>query len=271
MLLRLVIVAALLALYPAAARASEARAPTAQWVVNFADAQCLAGRDYGSSEDPLRLVLKAPLIGEVMQIAIMRKASSAKPDQVDGRISIDGRPPLKTYMLRFTPDGSDHRVYMLNMRSADFALVQQAKELSVRSEGLNESFALSQMTPLLKILDQCVLDLRQVWNVSDPQGAQSVALQRRAKGNLARLVDDQDYPRVALDNNQGGKVKFVLLIGEDGRVADCTIIETSGVAALDAQSCALLKTRAKFEPALGVDGKPAKDTVISTITWRTAF
>jgi TonB family protein len=250
----------------AAASAEPARQPTAKWNVNFADAQCLALRPYGSAEQPLHLVLKAPAVGGVMQIAVLRKGGETSPNQVDATVAIDQHPPLKTNMLMFTPKGSALRVYLLNMPSEDFSRVATAKSLSIRSSGLNETFALGQMGSLLKIMNECVLDLRKVWNVSDPAGEQSL-LPKRAKGNLARFVRDGDYPAQALDENLSGTVKFAVLINEKGRVADCTIVETSGVAALDAQTCAIMMERAKFEPAMGPDGKPAKDAAVSRIRW----
>lgn len=46
------------------------------------------------------------------------------------------------------------------------------------------------------------------------------------------------------------------------------MIETSGVAALDAESCGLIKARAQFVPAVGQDGKAAKDATTGQITRR---
>ena len=80
--------------------------------------------------------------------------------------------------------------------------------------------------------------------------------------------NSKDYPAVAVMEGQSGRVGFALLIGEDGRVADCTIVATSGVPSLDSQACALLQARAKFEPARDMDGKPAKDSAVGGIVWR---
>jgi TonB family protein len=267
MLLRSVVVSLALASATAAGAAAEPRAPTGQWNVNFGDAQCVAHRDYGTPAKPLRLLLKAPPVGEVMQVAVLHEASASPPQQVDAIVTVDGRQPLKTGLLMYTPKGSRERVYLLNMPSADFASVRQAKTLSVRSEGLNETFALSEMEPLLKIVDECVADLRRVFNVG-AIGPDPSRFQSRARANIVSLFSDNDYPAVAVMKGQSGRVRFALLIGEDGRVADCTIVATSGVPSLDTQACALLKSRAKFEPARGIDGKPAKDSVVGGITWR---
>jgi TonB family protein len=247
----------------------EPRAPAAKWNVNFADAQCIAHRDYGRPGSPLKLILKAAPVGDVMQVALLRPAPWTAAEQVDATVTVDGGPPVKTSLLMYSPKESKDRVYLLNMPSADFASVRQAKTLSVRSSGMNETFQLSQMEPLLKVVDECVADLRRVFNIPEG-GAEATGFKSRAKTNLAKFFSDTDYPSVAVMKGQSGKVRFALLISEDGRVADCTIVATSGVPSLDSQACALLKARAKFQPALGLDGKPAKDSVVGNIVWRMA-
>ena len=269
LLLKIALCAPALALGAAADAAPEPRAPAGKWNVNFADAQCVAHREYGTPENPLRLLLKAPAVGDVVQVAAVRAAAWTEADQVESTVTIDARRPLKTELMMFSRKDSKDRVYLWNMPSAEFAAVRQAKTLSVRSSGLNETFALSQMEPLLKVMDECVADLRRVFNIAQGD-ADPPALRTRAKpkASLASLFSDQDYPAVAVMNNQGGRVGFVLLVGDNGRVADCTIVATSGVPSLDSQACALLKIRARFEPARGADGKSARDSLRGGIVWR---
>jgi TonB family protein len=266
---RSVLFAPVLALAAPAQADSGPRTPTGKWNVDFADAQCVAHRDYGTPGNPLRLLLKASPVGDVIQVAAVRTAASTSAEQVESTVTIDGRRPLKTDLLMFSRKGSRDRVYLLNMPSAEFASVRQARTLAVRSSGLNETFALSQMEPLLNVMDECVADLRRVFNIARGD-AEPPRLKSRAKSkaSLASLFSDQDYPAVAIMNNQGGAVEFGLLIGEDGQVADCMIVATSGVPSLDSQACALLKVRARFEPARGMDGKPAKDSARGRIVWR---
>jgi protein TonB len=109
--------------------------------------------------------------------------------------------------------------------------------------------------------------LRRVFNIG-PSGTGAVGLRSRAKTSLARLFSDADYPAAAVMKGQSGRVGFALLIGEDGRVADCTIVSTSGVPSLDSQACALLRIRARFEPARDNEGKPTKDSAVGGIVWR---
>jgi TonB family protein len=267
MRLSLAAVAALMMITATAGQAAEPRPPTGKWVVNFDAAQCIASRNYGTAKVPFFLVIKAPPVGNVIQLAVMLKGRREAPEQLEAKLIVDQRPPLRASVMAYTPKGGGLRAHRINLPSADFMPLRQAKSLEIQSPGLTETFALSQMEPLLKTMEQCVADLRTVWNVADPTGTQS-KLKERAKGNIASFVSNDDYPAVALDQNQTGIVAFALLIDEAGKVADCTVIETSGAASLDSQSCAVLRIRAKFTPAVGADGKPAKDALVGKIRWQ---
>jgi len=267
MVLKQMLVLSLLAWSAGAGAQPKALQPTGKWLVNFSDAQCTASRSYGTVEDPLSLLVKAPPLGDVMQVAIMKKGYAREAQQVEASIGLDEAPQRKTNLLMYSSPTKKLRVYLLNLPSTDFSAVRRAKSLSIRSDGLNETFVLSQMEPVLKIMEDCVADLRRVWNVNDPQGTGS-PLTGRATAKLARLFKSDDYPASAILANKSGAVRFVVLVDEAGRVADCTIIETSGVAALDAQTCGIVTERAKFQPALGPDGKAAKDATIQQVVWR---
>ncbi|MEA1013850.1 energy transducer TonB [Sphingosinicella sp. LY1275] len=249
------------------AAASDGVAPTGKWTVNFRDAQCVATRAYGSEKKPLFLALKAPAVGDVMQIAVMQQSYGMGASQVEADIRFDGLAPVKTAMLTFNSDYSKLRVHLLNMPAADFAPARAAQTLKVSAADFREQFALTLMDPLLQVMERCVADLRQAWNADEGQGGRAPG-GTRASGNLRNIFKSSDYPDLPLHNEQTGNVRVAALIDEKGRVADCTILETSGWAMLDGQSCAIIKARAIFTPARDASGKPVKDAVIRSVTWR---
>lgn len=64
-----------------------------------------------------------------------------------------------------------------------------------------------------------------------------------------------DYPESARQSRQGGAVETELTIrSESGRVMMCTVLNSSGVAALDEATCRLLLRRARFVPGAGPVG-----------------
>ena len=251
----------------AGAAEPQAVAPRAKWVIDFAEQQCVAYRDYGTEEDPLYLVLKAPPLGEVIQLMVMRKGSTMLPEEVPSTVTFGNGAPLKKSMLVFRPDDAKYRTYLVNIPRAEFDPIRHASAIGIRSGWFNYSFQLSEMHSLLKVVDECVVDLKKYWNVSDP-GLKNPRLRQEARGDLKKVFSSLDYPWTALKFNEEGTTHVIALIDEKGGVADCTIIQTSGVASLDAQACAVIKERAKFEPAIDVDGKPARDGYSQRIMWK---
>ncbi|MDQ3471019.1 MAG: energy transducer TonB [Pseudomonadota bacterium] len=247
-------------------------APTGKWVVDFDDSQCVASRNYGSDGEPLGLALKAPPVGEVMQVVVVRRGKGGRyADQLNAKISIDGGKSISTSMIAMMTGQDNQRSYRVNLPLEQFSAVRHAKTLSIQGgREFSETFAISQMASLLKVMDECVADLRKVWNVTEA-GAPAPALRERARGTLEGLITAKDYPGIAIDELAEGSVAFAVLIDETGKVADCTVTQTSGVAALDAQSCAIVKQRARFKPAVGLNGQPAKDTYHQRITWKVEF
>ena len=89
----------------------------------------------------------------------------------------------------------------------------------------------------------------------------------RAKANLASYVSDADYPAAALRGEEQGATRFRLTVGPDGRVKDCAVTGSSGSSSLDATTCRLMKSRARFTPARDSSGAATGDSVSSTIRW----
>jgi TonB family protein len=242
----------------------EIRQPTGKWVVDFDLAQCTATRNYGTAKDPLYLVLKQPPLGDVIQLALVQRHTNPDPEQLNGQVTFDAHHPSSVSVLAFRRTGSKLRSNLINLSSDQFAEAKLATTIRVKIGRTDERLALTDFGKLLKVMDECVVDLRKVWHAMPDGDSQ---LTQRAQADLQRLFDARDYPIQAARGGMSGTVAVVMLVDERGRVADCTFVGTSGAAVLDAQTCAILKERAKFTPAVGTDGKPAKDAFIQRITW----
>ena len=247
----------------------EARQPSSKWTVDFHESQCVAFRSYGTAAKPLTFALKAPPLGELMELILIRPGRGSKlAEEHDATFRIDSRPPVPIRMIGYAHHEEGRRVSRITLDREALKLLVSAQSLTIDGGArIREGFALSQIGPLLKIMDECVADLRKVWNVAAGD-ALAPTLKTGAVGTVAGVFRHTDYPQVAIDSEKGGRARVALLIDEKGKVADCTLIETSGVASLDIQSCGIIKMRAKFAPAVGIDGKPAKHAALQAITWR---
>lgn len=97
---------------------------------------------------------------------------------------------------------------------------------------------------------------------------QAAATPARAKANLTSLFFDEDYPAAALAAREQGDVGFSLEVGPNGRVSGCTITRSSGSAALDSATCRVIRSRARFTPALDAAGTPTADRIAGKIVWK---
>lgn len=88
--------------------------------------------------------------------------------------------------------------------------------------------------------------------------------------NLDGLVTPQDYPRIALERDQQGTVTVRLRVSREGLVTSCKVRRSSGHVALDEQTCAIYRARARFAPATDRRGRPVESEYIQRTTWRLA-
>jgi protein TonB len=83
---------------------------------------------------------------------------------------------------------------------------------------------------------------------------------------LAAYFSSDDYP--ATVEEESGTTIFRLTVGPDGRVANCAITSSSGSSALDSATCRVLRSRARFVPALDRKGRPTTGSEVGRIQWR---
>ena len=92
---------------------------------------------------------------------------------------------------------------------------------------------------------------------------------KRAKAlNSRPIFTEVDYPASAKKNREEGVVGFRIKIGPAGRITDCTVLRSSGSAALDETTCRLLTERARFRPAKDDEGKVTWDSIEREMTWQ---
>jgi protein TonB len=92
---------------------------------------------------------------------------------------------------------------------------------------------------------------------------------RSLTGSLQGLFSGDDYPPIALDNNEQGSVTVSLTIGPSGRVTGCTP-SGSASSTLKQATCRIVSSRARFSPAQDENGNPTSSTYSQTIRWQIA-
>jgi protein TonB len=85
---------------------------------------------------------------------------------------------------------------------------------------------------------------------------------------LTALVSTEDYPASALRAEEEGVVQVRLTISVAGRVENCVLTYPSGSGALDSATCRILRSRARFHPALDRKKRPVPGIFDARFTWR---
>jgi protein TonB len=78
---------------------------------------------------------------------------------------------------------------------------------------------------------------------------------------------NKDYPHKARKAGAEGAVAVRYNVGEDGRVRDCRVVQTSGDARLDETTCTLIERRFVYRPARDTNGRPTTETVTKLYHW----
>src|SRR5687767_5684749 len=76
------------------------------------------------------------------------------------------------------------------------------------------------------------------------------------------------YPPGALKRGEQGKVGFRLTVERDGSLGGCEVMQSSGFALLDSETCGLLLQHARLKPARNADGRAIRSVRSGFIAWK---
>lgn len=98
-----------------------------------------------------------------------------------------------------------------------------------------------------------------------PQAAPEVAVPARII--TPQAITYSDYPAASMRRDEYGLVSVAMDVTPEGKVASCTVTESSGFVALDNTTCALFKARLRFDPAKDASGAPISSVYRTVFTW----
>jgi TonB family protein len=249
----------------AAGAPPEPQRPIRQWNLDWGATACNAIATYGSADKPTTLAFRPSPNGTMVRLVVLLPGRGVPAYQFEVKTNITGA-TVRTNGLRFPGTSGKHDVIWINFTPDQLAGLRSAGEIALDGGPLHDRFALPTIGKVLDSLEACNADLRKYWNVGGV-GA-SLSKPARSKEKLRDYFSSADYPSQALQQSDTGASTIMMMIDENGKLKDCMVEETSGVATLDAMTCAILQQRAKFEPALDLAGKPARSVLTDRVRWR---
>jgi hypothetical protein len=258
------IVRAMFILFAAAATVPVPLSPSGNWNVEYDDTQCLATRSFGDPKEPVRLVIKPSPTSDVTQLLLLKERRLSTAVQHNASIQVGNRPAMKVKQLNY--GARQFAISLVNLDASQAAHLEAGGRLVWTGYGADVDLAIGSTEKLMRTIADCRADLRDHWNISEEKRAR---LRSGAAGvrPLRNLFNWRDYPAQSLSEGDSGTTSIVALIDEKGAVAECMIDGTSGIATLDAVTCIGIKERAKFTPAIGEDGNPARSAVTTRVKW----
>jgi len=252
---------------PTVASADQPLQPIKPWVVDYADTQCIAYREYGDVASPVTLAIRPAPLGESYELMILRQRSgTVLAEEIEGGVDF-GRRRIKTWMLSYGVKSQKVNIHQFRISAVQMAQARSAKSVSFFANGgPDSSFMLGAMPELLDGLSKCTLDLQRYWNMG---AAADGRLAVPSKDEVRPIFSSDDYPAEALSRWQEGSSQFLLLIDEHGKVAGCHVVKESGVPIFDVMGCQVIRERSKFSPALDAKGIPVRSSYITPqVVWR---
>jgi TonB family protein len=88
-----------------------------------------------------------------------------------------------------------------------------------------------------------------------------------AQARTRAIFVEEDYPALALKNNEQGRVTAEWEIAEDGIAESCRVTQSSGSATLDDATCRIITRRMRYDPARDASGAPVRSSDKITTVW----
>ena len=126
---------------------------------------------------------------------------------------------------------------------------------------------LGRMSEPVKAMNACTEELLTHW------GIDVVANRTRKRApepttSPATWISYSDYPKELLREGREGTVYFRLDVDETGKATGCHVQQSTRPDGFDEAVCKSLMRRARFEPALGADGKPIPSYWRSSVSFQ---
>ena len=255
----------------AAAAAAAAQAapavltPSGKWQVEYAKSFCIVTRAFGEKPNQILFGLKPAMNSQFATLLVVQPSRKGRGVRGVAEVKLSGG---------FIAESADYSSVTANgIRETTISvprmtLDQLAKgdAITIKAgEWVDVTLRPTASDKALAALKECEADLMESWGFSR---AAQAAVAEPPKGSLQGLLRVNDYPMYLVAKGIQGSVGIRIRIEADGRISECSIVDSSGNDSLDSHTCTLLKRRASYTPAMGHDRKPVWSFTFGRVTWR---
>ena len=231
--------------------------PIGQWEIIPSDTECSVQRSYGGSATSTFLGIHESISAKSFEL-IVTGAGKGPPilRELPGSILRPHGNPIDRWGLHLV-NTNGTRIDTFGLTSSEMSKVAAADRVTIRMNGGGiGDFALIGLADALRQLDECTVRLRHEWRVGEPDSAAGI---KGPRGDVRTLFENKAMAWMRL-GIRSGRVQFVVLVDETGKVAGCDVEEPSGAPFLEELGCDLVRREVRAEPARDRTGKAVKDS-----------
>lgn len=269
------IVIAAMVLQSAAVPDAAPEKPSGKWSIEYGQSECILSRTYGTAPDVTIVGFKPAALGGSLEVVML--SPGAPTAHRAGKATLTLLPSNRVIESDYDAYGlkkSNQTLTTLNTDDDVSADLENATSVKLDfAKGGARSVAVPGMKAALTALETCQADLLKGWGV-DPAERERYAGPSKTSfylGQPSRWITTDDYPASAVQARQQGTTTALWTIGIDGRVKECRIVRSSGVAALDQATCAAIAKRGRYTPALDKNGDPMELHSMRRVVWRLSY
>jgi hypothetical protein len=252
---------------PAPSPASAAAAP--RWHVDGSGDRCLLERRLA---DGSTLILRTFPFSGAYELMLVRPDWPGSTARIADGADIVLFPEMNSYKSRgaLVPLGGDagKAVAFAGLPSGFVAALAGAKTLSIGAGGkpVAEVAIPAAAKGAVAALQQCEAVKAVDWG-ADAAAFEAGGVLPKPIGDTGKWLDQRDLGSVNTWHEFGAAASFRLVIGADGRIERCDVLEASLNSGLRANGCKSLIARARYEPARDPQGKAVR----AALTYSTAY
>ena len=249
--------------------------PVGPWVADYGEDYCRLSRTFSTGQRELRVALERLQPGPMVRLIVvgegMRPLEGA--DRIGYAFEPVGSSGEARYVRSVMADGSPFfsldPVVMAPQRTAGGSrgrppTYDRTVEQETAEEITGLTFEEGLRTPVevktgslrapIEALQACTDDLLAVWGLDADKHEAMTALPVM-NPTPGGVLPDGTVPVSELPRLGGGINQVLLLVGSDGKVADCTIYSPSLTTSVNERICDLARQRASFVPAKDAQGQ----------------
>lgn len=244
-------------------------APVDTWAVDYDGVACMLARSFGEGKNRVMFVIRQPPLADAILFVRQGGGGDWKFGTATVTFQPSGTVARPAYSREMTVD-QQARVSKIAFDRTMRAALAKSTEIQIDIPGgLHIRLPMAQFGAGNLALRRCNDTLLKRWGM-DPAEQDTVPqppVSRQKPPPSIGFASNRNYPKSLLRKDMGGRAVTAVLIGIDGNISDCRVIESSSEPEFNEIACQTVANTMTFEPARNAAGQAVPGHSIQRITW----